>query len=225
MSGGRGAVNIVLYWDELDISVVEYENSVPVTVEGFNAAVQRIGSCTVRISKDAALHDLVTKLSAELSEPAPGPAPGKPIPTAKPVARSENGPEADRKKSTTGTLVTGEVAHCNGKGAGVDEDEDSPGFCLKDSSDCWLLAVRGSQIQVLWCRVVWCGVVCCGVVWCGVVWCGVVWCGVVWCGVVWCGVVWCGVVWCGVVWCGVVWCAEGAVTKRQKAGMSTHGYR
>ena len=42
---------------------------------------------------------------------------------------------------------------------------------------------------------------------------------------VWCGVVWCGVVWCGVVWCGVVWCAEGAVTKRQKAGMSTHGYR
>ena len=59
-----------------------------------------------------------------------------------------------------------------------------------------------------------------GVVW---VWCGVVWCGVVWCGVVWCGVVWCGVVWCGVVWCGVVWCAEGAVTKRQKAGMSTHG--
>ena len=49
-----------------------------------------------------------------------------------------------------------------------------------------------------------------------------VWCGVVWCGVVWC-VVWCGVVWCGVVWCGVVWCAEGAVTKRQKAGMSTHG--
>ena len=56
-----------------------------------------------------------------------------------------------------------------------------------------------------------------------VVWCGVVWCGVVWCGVVWCGVVWCGVVWCGVVWCGVVWCAEGAVTKRQKAGMSTHG--
>ena len=31
--------------------------------------------------------------------------------------------------------------------------------------------------------------------------------------------------WCGVVWCGVVWCAEGAVTKRQKAGMSTHGYR
>ena len=32
-----------------------------------------------------------------------------------------------------------------------------------------------------------------------------------------------GVVWCGVVWCGVVWCAEGAVTKRQKAGMSTHG--
>ena len=59
---------------------------------------------------------------------------------------------------------------------------------------------------------------------CGV-WCGVVWCGVVWCGVVWCGVVWCGVVWCGVVWCGVVWCAEGAVTKRQKAGMSTHGYR
>ena len=66
-------------------------------------------------------------------------------------------------------------------------------------------------------RVVWCGVV-----WCGVVWSGVVWCGVVWCGVVWCGVVWCGVVWCG-VWCGVVWCAEGAVTKRQKAGMSTHG--
>ena len=63
----------------------------------------------------------------------------------------------------------------------------------------------------------------CGVVWCGVVWCGVVWCGVVWCGVVWCGVVWCGVVWCGVVWCGVVWCAEGAVTKGQKAGMSTHG--
>ena len=62
-------------------------------------------------------------------------------------------------------------------------------------------------------------------VWCGVVWCGVVWCGVVWCGVVWCGVVWCGVVWCGVVWCGVVLCAEGAVTKRQKAGMSTHGYR
>ena len=57
-------------------------------------------------------------------------------------------------------------------------------------------------------------------------WCDVVvWCGVVWCGVVWCGVVWCGVVWCGVVWCGVVWCAEGAVTKRQKAGMSTHGYR
>ena len=56
---------------------------------------------------------------------------------------------------------------------------------------------------------------------------GVVWCGgvVSWCGVVWCGVVWCGVVWCGVVWCGVVWCAEGAVTKRQKAGMSTHGYR
>ena len=44
-----------------------------------------------------------------------------------------------------------------------------------------------------------------------------------WCGVVWCGVVWCGVVWCGVVWCGVVWCAEGAVTKGQKAGMSTHG--
>ena len=41
-------------------------------------------------------------------------------------------------------------------------------------------------------------------------------------GVVWCGVVWCGV-WCVV--CGVVWCAEGAVTKRQKAGMSTHGYR
>ena len=40
-----------------------------------------------------------------------------------------------------------------------------------------------------------------------------------------CGVVWCGVVWCGVVWCGVVWCAEGAVTKGQKAGMSTHGYR
>ena len=25
--------------------------------------------------------------------------------------------------------------------------------------------------------------------------------------------------------CGVVWCAEGAVTKGQKAGMSTHGYR
>ena len=48
---------------------------------------------------------------------------------------------------------------------------------------------------------------------------------VLWCGVVWCGVVWCGVVWCGVVWCGVVWCAEGAVTKGQKAGMSTHGYR
>ena len=58
----------------------------------------------------------------------------------------------------------------------------------------------------------------------GLFWrCCVVWCGVVWCGVVWCGVVWCGVVWCGVVWCGVVWCAEGAVTKRQKAGMSTHG--
>ena len=80
---------------------------------------------------------------------------------------------------------------------------------------------------VAWCGVVWCGVVWCGVVWCGVVWCGVVWCGVVWCGVVWCGVVWCGVVWCGAVrcgevWCGVVWCAEGAVTKRQKAGMATH---
>ena len=27
----------------------------------------------------------------------------------------------------------------------------------------------------------------------------------------------------GRVWCGVVWCAEGAVTKGQKAGMSTHG--
>ena len=38
-----------------------------------------------------------------------------------------------------------------------------------------------------------------------------------------CCVVWCGVVWSGVVWCGVVWCAEGAVTKRQKARMSTHG--
>ena len=25
--------------------------------------------------------------------------------------------------------------------------------------------------------------------------------------------------------CGVVWCAEGAVTRRQWAGMSTHGYR
>ena len=37
--------------------------------------------------------------------------------------------------------------------------------------------------------------------------------------------VWCGVVWCGVVWCGVVWCAEGAVTKWQKAGMSTQGQR
>ena len=34
-----------------------------------------------------------------------------------------------------------------------------------------------------------------------------------------------GVVWGRLVWCGVVWCAEGAVTKRQKAGMSTHGYR
>ena len=34
-----------------------------------------------------------------------------------------------------------------------------------------------------------------------------------------------GVVWCGVVWCGVVWCAEGAVTKWQKAGMSTQGQR
>ena len=49
------------------------------------------------------------------------------------------------------------------------------------------------------------------------------WCGVVWCGVVWCGVVCCAVVWCGVVWRGVAWCAEGAVTKGQKAGMSTHG--
>ena len=48
-----------------------------------------------------------------------------------------------------------------------------------------------------------------------VAWCSVVW----WCGVMWCVVVWCGVVVC----CGVVWCAEGAVTKRQKAGMSTHG--
>ena len=28
-----------------------------------------------------------------------------------------------------------------------------------------------------------------------------------------------------VVWCGVVWCAEGAVTKWQKAGMSTQGQR
>ena len=65
--------------------------------------------------------------------------------------------------------------------------------------------------------------------WCqvtnGVVWCCVLWCGVVWCGVVWCSVVWCGVVWCGVVWCGVVWCAEGAITKWQKAGMSTKGQR
>ena len=54
----------------------------------------------------------------------------------------------------------------------------------------------------------------------------VVWCVVVWC-VVPCGVVvWCGVVCCsGVVWCGVVWCAEGAVTKWQKAGMSTQGQR
>ena len=83
--------------------------------------------------------------------------------------------------------------------------------------------MNGLAESVVWCGVVWCGVVWCGVVWCGVVWCGVVWFGVVWCGVVWCGVVWCGVVWCGVVWCGVVWCAEGAVTKRQKAGMSTHG--
>ena len=30
---------------------------------------------------------------------------------------------------------------------------------------------------------------------------------------------------CGVVWRGLVWCAEGAVTKWQKAGMSTQGQR
>ena len=47
-------------------------------------------------------------------------------------------------------------------------------------------------------------------------------CGMVGCGMVGCGV-WCSMVWCAVV-C-VVWCAEGAVTKGQKAGMSTHGYR
>ena len=47
------------------------------------------------------------------------------------------------------------------------------------------------------------------------------WYGVVCFGVVWCCVVLCGVVWWCVVWCGVVWCAEGAITKWQKAGMST----
>ena len=62
-----------------------------------------------------------------------------------------------------------------------------------------------------WC---WCCVVLCCVVLCCVVLCCVVLCCVVLC---------CGVVWCGVLWCGVVWCAEGAVTKGQKAGMSTHG--
>ena len=29
--------------------------------------------------------------------------------------------------------------------------------------------------------------------------------------------------WSAEMGCGVVWCAEGAVTKGQKAGMSTHG--
>ena len=46
------------------------------------------------------------------------------------------------------------------------------------------------------------------------------------CSVVVCfGLVRCKVLSCLVVCCGVVCCAEGAVTKRQKAGMSTHGYR
>ena len=59
------------------------------------------------------------------------------------------------------------------------------------------------------------------VVWCGVVLCCVVLCYVVLCCVVLC----CVVLWCVVLCCVVLCCAEGAVTKGQKAGMSTHGYR
>ena len=54
------------------------------------------------------------------------------------------------------------------------------------------------------------------------IWCCVVLSCLVLCFLLWCGVL-CFLLWCGVVWCGVVWCAEGAVTKRQKARMSTHG--
>ena len=82
------------------------------------------------------------------------------------------------------------------KGAGL--------MCLPRAIGCWPVVVssssdgeRGTGASAVWSGLVWSGMACRCVVWYGMV--------------------------CGVVWCGVVWCAEGAVTKRQKAGMSTHG--
>ena len=45
------------------------------------------------------------------------------------------------------------------------------------------------------------------------------------CVVLCCVVLCCAVLCCAVLCCAVLWCAEGDVTMRQKAGMSTHGYR
>ena len=51
------------------------------------------------------------------------------------------------------------------------------------------------------------------------------WCGVVLRLVLRCAVLCCAVLCCTALCVVVRFCAEGAVTKRQKAGMSTHGYR
>ena len=73
-------------------------------------------------------------------------------------------------------------------------------------------------VVVLFCVVLCCVVLCCVVLCCVVLCCVVLCCVMLFC-VVLCCVVLCCVVLCCVVLC----CAEGAVTKRQKAGMSTHG--
>ena len=78
-----------------------------------------------------------------------------------------------------------------------------------------------STVHQMLCRVVlFCVVLCCVALCCVALRCVALRC-VALCCVVLCCVVLCCVVLCCVVLC----CAEGAVTKGQKAGMSTHGYR
>ena len=76
---------------------------------------------------------------------------------------------------------------------------------------------------VLCCVVLCCVVLCCVVLCCVVLCCSVLCCVVLCCVVLCCAVLCCAVLCCAVLCSAVPWCAEGAVTKRQKAGMSTHG--
>ena len=61
--GGKMATDLLLCWDLLDISVVDFENSVTLTIDGFTRSAEKVGSCSVRIPRDAPLEQLLTEVS------------------------------------------------------------------------------------------------------------------------------------------------------------------